>query len=60
MWLYMQGIEKIQEWKLGKFFSYACNDKNIKELFTPTWNGIAVSVRYVSSTQVILDARLNH
>ena len=33
--------------------------KSFEELFTPIWNGIAVSVWYVSSTPVALKARLN-
>ena len=33
--------------------------KTFEQLVTPTSNGIAVSVRYVSSTPVILDAGLN-
>ena len=34
--------------------------KIFEELFTPTLNGIAVSVWYVSSTQDILHAGLNN
>ena len=33
--------------------------KIFKELYTPTCNEIAVSIWYVSSTAVVLDARLN-
>ena len=37
------------------FFSYVCkNKKKIKALFTPTLNGIAGSVRHVSSMPIIL------
>ena len=39
---------------LANLFSYACDNKKIKKLFTPTQNGITASVRYVSSTTVIL------
>ena len=31
-----------------------------KQLFTHTWNGIAVNFRCVSSTPVVLDARLTN
>ena len=40
------------------FFSYVCNSKKIKELFASILNSIAVSVRWVSSTQVVLNAKL--
>ena len=40
-------------------FSYVCNDKKIKELFASTLNGIAASVRCVSSMIVVLSAKLN-
>ena len=33
--------------------------KSFEELLTPTLNGIAASVRYVSSMPVVLNARLN-
>ena len=33
--------------------------KFLKSFFISTLNGTAVSVRYVSSTPVVLDARLN-
>ena len=36
-----------QGWKLGKFFSYVCNGKKIKELFASTLNGIPISVIHV-------------
>ena len=39
------------------FFSYVCNSKKIGELFTPTLNGMAVAVRCVSFTIVILNTR---
>ena len=42
----------------ANLFLYICNNKKFKELFTPTWNGIAVSVQYVSSMQVVLNTRL--
>ena len=40
------------------FFSYVCNGKKIKELFASTLNGITASVRCVSSTLVVLNAKL--
>ena len=40
------------------FFSYACNGKKIKELFASSLNGIAASVRCVSSKTVGLNAKL--
>ena len=42
----------------ANFFPRVCNGKKIKELFTPTWNGIAASVRRVSSAPVVIYARL--
>ena len=42
----------------ANFFSCACNVQKFKELFTPMWNGIAASVRCVSSAPVVLKARL--
>ena len=42
---------------LANFFSYVCNDKKVKELFTPTLNGIPISVRCVSSVIVVLNAK---
>ena len=39
------------------FFSYVCNGKKIKELFASTLNGIAASVRCVSSIIVVLNAK---
>ena len=36
--------------KLGNFFPYVCNSKQFKKLFASTLNGIAASVRCVSST----------
>ena len=41
---------------LANFFSYVCNDKKVKELFTSTLNGIPISVRCVSSVIVVLNA----
>ena len=51
----------IVDWK-GKeprqfFFSHVCNDKKIKELFASTLNGIAASVRCVSSMIAVRDAK---
>ena len=40
------------------FFSYVCNGKKNKELFASTLNGIAASVRCVSSIIVVLNAKL--
>ena len=37
-------------------FPYVCNGKKIEELFVPTLNGIAASVRCVSSVIVVLNA----
>ena len=37
---------------------HVCNSKKIIELLTPTYNGIAASVRCVSSIPVVLNARL--
>ena len=42
---------------LANFFSYVCNDKKVKELFTSTLNGIPISVRCVSSVIVVLNAK---
>ena len=42
----------------ANFFSYVCNGKKIKELFASTLNGIAASVRCVSSIIVVLNATL--
>ena len=44
--------------KSANFFSYVCNGKKIKELFTSTLNGIPASVRCVSSIIVVLNAKL--
>ena len=41
---------------LAIFFSYVCNGKKIKELFTSTLNGSPASVRCVSSMIVVLNA----
>ena len=46
--------------KSENFFSYADNGNDFKESIYPTLNGVAVSVWYVSSTPVILHARLNN
>ena len=48
-------LQILQERKPGKILLV----KFVEVLFTPTLNGIAVSVRCVSSTPVVLDARLN-
>ena len=37
----------------AKVFLFADNGQDFEELFTPIWNGVAVSVWYVSSTQVV-------
>ena len=39
------------------FFQYACNGKKIEKLFTSKLNKIAASVRYVSSTPVVLNVK---
>ena len=58
--LLVQGIKDIQDRKLCNFFSRTLTMANIfKELFTPTLNGIVVSVRHVSSTPVVWLAGLN-
>ena len=55
-----QGIEDIQEQKLGKIFSCMLTTaKIVKELSTPALNGISVSVRCVSSTLAVICAGLN-
>ena len=36
-----------RNWNSANFFLYACKGEIFKELFTPTWNGIALSVWYV-------------
>ena len=41
------------------FFHMFVMTKSFEELFTPTLNGIAVSVGYFSSTPVVLVAILN-
>ena len=41
----------------ANFFSYVCNGKKIKELFASALNGIAISVRCVSSMIVVLNAK---
>ena len=40
----------------ANFFSYVCNDKKIKELFASILNGIPISVRFVPSMKVVLNA----
>ena len=40
------------------FSSISATAEKIKELFTPTWNGIAASVRCVSSAPVGSSARV--
>ena len=42
----------------ANFFSYVCNGKRIKELFTSTLNRIAASVRCVSFMVVVLKAKM--
>ena len=51
-------LQTEQELKLGKFFSCVGSGKKIKELLASTLNGIAASVRYVSSMTVVLSAKL--
>ena len=41
----------------ANIFSYVCNGKKIKELFASALNGIAASVRCVSSMIVVLNAK---
>ena len=43
---------------LTNSFSYVCDGKKIKELFTSTLNGVAAVVRYVSFTPVNLNSKL--
>ena len=40
----------------ANFFSYVCNGKKNEKLFASTLNGIAASVRCVSSIIVVLNA----
>ena len=40
-------------------FSFVCNSKKIKELFVPNLNGITARVRCVSSTTVVVNAKLH-
>ena len=55
-----QGIDDIQEHKLGEIFSCMLTTaKIVKELSTPALNGISVSVRCVSSTLAVICAGLN-
>ena len=42
---------------LANLFSYVCNGKEIKELFTSTLDGILMSVRCVSSIIFVLNAK---
>ena len=42
----------------ANFFSYVCNSKIIKEMLAPTLNRIAVRVKCVSSTAVVVNAEL--
>ena len=42
---------------MANFFSYVCNGKKIKELFTSTLDGISASVKCVSSMIVVLNAK---
>ena len=41
----------------ANFFSYVSNGKKSKELFTSTLNGIPISVRCVSSMEVVINAK---
>ena len=41
----------------ANFFSNVCNSKKIKELFASTLNELAASVRCVSSTIIVLNAK---
>ena len=40
----------------ANFFLYVCNGKQIRELFASTLDGIPISVRFVSSMIVVLNA----
>ena len=42
----------------ANFFKYVCNSKKIKKLFVPTLNGMTARVRCVSSTTVVVNAKL--
>ena len=58
----LQHSEKLKIYRIGNstiFFSHAGTGKDFEELFTLTLNGIVVSVWYVSSTPVVLHAKLN-
>ena len=53
-----QGIKYSTGTENWQIFSYVCDGKKMKELFTPTWNGIDSSVRCVSSTSIVLNAKM--
>ena len=56
-----QLIKELQLFKNGnsaKFFEYVCNSKRNRELFASTINRIVARVRCVSSTTVVLNAKL--
>ena len=56
-----QGIIDSTGTKAWQLFSCMPSKVKIfKKLLTPTWNGIAASVRYVSSTPVVINARFNY
>ena len=56
----LQGIIDYTETETLQVFSrIPVTAKIFKELFAPTINGIAVSVRYVFSMPVVLNARMN-
>ena len=52
-------LEEILIWLVHAAGVINANERKTAELFTPTWNGIAVSVRYVSPTPVVFGAILN-
>ena len=57
----LQFLVFLRSYRLGKsanFFSYVCNGKKLKEFFTSTLNGLASSVRCVSSMLVVLNTKL--
>ena len=56
MSVFIKELHFLQKQKFCKFFSDACYGKKIKELCTPTWNGVAASVRCVSSSPIVLNA----
>ena len=55
--VYYQGIINMNRNRnSANFFSYVCNDKKIKELFASILNGTPISVRFVPSMKVVLNA----